>query len=111
MQGQARLDIIQNVSFKYVELLSLPFARSSEATARDSITFRYAKAKAQAAVVQSKLSELVQLVKVKNPSLLLALTQQKPGGGGGGPLMPALSSSTAGMRSAAPGATPSLGGR
>ena len=63
------------VQFKFVELLSLPFNRSNEETVRESISYRYAKVKTQAAVVQSKLQEVVALVKVKNPSLLLALTQ------------------------------------
>ena len=55
VQGQARLDIIQNVQFKFVELLSLPFSRSTEEATRQSITYRYAKVKAQASVVQAKL--------------------------------------------------------
>jgi hypothetical protein len=63
-----------------VELLSLPFSRSSEEHVRQQITYRYAALKRRLGRAQSRLQEVVQLVKLKNPSLLLALTQ---GGGGG----------------------------
>jgi hypothetical protein len=66
----------QNV--KFVELLSLPFSRSSEEHVRQQITYRYAALKRRLGRAQSRLQEVVQLVKLKNPSLLLALTQ---GGG------------------------------
>lgn len=106
--GLGRLDFIQNVSFKFVELLSVPFNRSADDTVREHITYRYRLAKAKLGVMTGRLSEVVSLVKVKNPSLLLQLTG-KPGapnsaatGGGGG----------AGAAAAANGpAQPKIGGR
>lgn len=83
--GQARLDFIQNVSFKFIELLSVMFGRSSDDTIRQQIAFRYNTQKSKVAVLQARLQDIVNLVKVKNPSLLLQL--QKPAGGGGGATM------------------------
>ena len=39
--GRARLDFIQNMEYKFVELLSGDFIASPEETVRQQITFRY----------------------------------------------------------------------
>lgn len=83
-EGAARLDFIQNVSFKFVELLSLPFARSPDDVVRAHIAHRYARVKAQLAVARGRLHEVVSIVRLKNPSLLLALTTPARAGGSGG---------------------------
>ena len=75
-EGQGRLDFIQNVSFKFIELLSVMFARSPDDTIRQQIAFRYNSQKSRVAVMQARLHDIVNIVKVKNPSLLLQL--QKP---------------------------------
>lgn len=59
------------------------FNRSADDTIRQQIAFRYNSQKSKVAVLQARLSDIVNLVKVKNPSLLLQL-QQKPGQGGAG---------------------------
>jgi len=82
--GQARLDFIQNVSFKFVELLSVNFARSSDDVVRQQIAFRYNSVKSKLAVLQARLQDVVNVVKIKNPSLLLQLQKPASGGGGGG---------------------------
>lgn len=83
-EGQGRLDFIQNVSFKFVELLSIPFARSSDDVIRQQIAFRYNAVKSKLGVMQSRLQDIVGLVKLKNPSLLLAIQKQPAGGAAGG---------------------------
>lgn len=75
-EGQGRLDFIQNVSFKFIELLSVMFARSPDDAIRQQIAFRYNSQKSKVAVMQARLHDIVNIVKVKNPSLLLQL--QKP---------------------------------
>ena len=87
-EGQARLDFIQNVSFKFVELLSLPFTRSPDDIVRAHVQFRYARVKAQLAASRQRLQEVVNLVKLKNPSLLLALTGPQAGARGGAATSP-----------------------
>jgi hypothetical protein len=78
----ARLDFIQNMEYKFVELMYCNCLRSPEEIVQNHITFRYNNMKQKLSFVQNRLQELTNLVKIKNPSLLLQL--QKHGGGGGG---------------------------
>eukprot|EP00919_Chromeraceae_sp_WS-2016_P031280 GHVR01073955.1.p2 GENE.GHVR01073955.1~~GHVR01073955.1.p2 ORF type:complete len:150 (+),score=69.88 GHVR01073955.1:403-852(+) len=71
--GQARLDFIQNMEYKFVELLSCDFAASVEDTVREQITFRYNSIKNKLQMMQTRMQDINALVKVKNPSLLLQL--------------------------------------
>ena len=71
--GQARLDFIQNIEYKFIELLSCDFFASSEEVVRQQITFRYNSVKSKLAVMQARLQDVSALVKVKNPSLLLQI--------------------------------------
>lgn len=75
MQGEndARLDFIQNLEYKFVELMSCTCERSPEEMVQRSITYRYNSIKHRMGVLQSRLYEIQNLVKVKNPSLLLQL--------------------------------------
>lgn len=73
--GRARLDFIQNMEYKFVELLSAMFVRSSDEVVRQQITYRYNAMKSRLAIMQARLTDVNNLVKVKNPSLLLQLTK------------------------------------
>ena len=75
--GRARLDFIQNIEYKFIELLSLDFVASSEECVRQQITYRYNSVKSKLAILQARLQDISALVKVKNPSLLLQL-QRNP---------------------------------
>ena len=75
--GRARLDFIQNIEYKFIELLSLDFVASSEESVRQQITYRYNSVKSKLAILQARLQDISALVKVKNPSLLLQL-QRNP---------------------------------
>mmetsp|Transcript_27406 Transcript_27406/g.66083 ORF Transcript_27406/g.66083 Transcript_27406/m.66083 type:complete len:241 (+) Transcript_27406:35-757(+) len=81
--GNARLDFIQNMEYKFVELLSCDFVASPEEVVRHQITFRYNSTKSKLALVQSRLKDVNGLVKSKNPSLLLQM-QKQPGARTGG---------------------------
>jgi hypothetical protein len=102
--GSARLDFIQNMEYKFVELLSCHFIPSPEDIIRRHITYRYSAVKHRNHLLQQRLqvrpasiaglSPLVRrpssltvqlplqdvnaLVKVKNPSLLLQLQRAPP---------------------------------
>ncbi|GLD94223.1 hypothetical protein PINS_up002834 [Pythium insidiosum] len=69
--GRARLDFIQNMEYKFVELLSVDFLRAPEDVIRQHITFRYNSMKTRLQVLQTRLHEVNSIVKTKNPSLLL----------------------------------------
>jgi len=71
--GQARLEFIQNMEFKFLELLSLDFLASPEELIRQNISFRYSLLKAKSQVLETKLKDVSALLKIKNPSLLLQL--------------------------------------
>jgi len=71
--GRARLDFIQNIEFKFIELLSLDFMASTEDMVRQQITFRYNAIKSKLAIMQARLQDISAVVKVKNPSLLLQI--------------------------------------
>merc|ERR1719301_64108 len=76
--GHARLDFIQNMEYKFVELLSCDFMASPEEVVRQQITFRYNSVKSKLALMQARLQDINALVKVKNPSLLLQLQKTPP---------------------------------
>ncbi len=71
--GTARLDFIQNIEYKFIELLSCDFMASSEDVVRQSITYRYNSQKSKVALMEARLKDVNALVKVKNPSLLLQM--------------------------------------
>lgn len=53
--GRARLDFIQNMEYKFIELLSVDFMRASEDMIRQHITFRYSSMKSRLQVLQTRL--------------------------------------------------------
>lgn len=74
--GRARLDFIQNMEYKFIELLSLDFLASTEEMVRQQITYRYNAVKSKLAIVQARLQDVNAAIKLKNPSLLLQLQRQ-----------------------------------
>lgn len=68
--GHARLDFIQNMEYKLVELLQLNFHASPEEVVRKNVVFRYNSTKSRLAMMEARLEAISALVKVKNPSLL-----------------------------------------
>lgn len=77
-EDRARLDFIQNMEYKFVELLSADFLRSSEDVVQKSITFRYNALKSRLLLMQNRLQDVSNLVKAKNPSLLLQMQKTLP---------------------------------
>ena len=71
--GQAHLDFIQNLEYKFLDLLSLDFMASNEEIIRQNITFRYNTLKARLIFMQNRLKDVSAIIKLKNPSLLLQL--------------------------------------
>mmetsp|Transcript_3906 Transcript_3906/g.3844 ORF Transcript_3906/g.3844 Transcript_3906/m.3844 type:complete len:99 (+) Transcript_3906:357-653(+) len=56
--GRASLDFIQNIEYKFVELLSLEFYASPEEMIRQQITFRYNSVKSKLALMSARLSDV-----------------------------------------------------
>ena len=78
----ARLDFIQNMEYKFVELMSCHFIRSPEEIVQHQITFRYNAVKTRLNMMQGRLEDVNNLVKLKNPSLLLQLQKSTTSWGG-----------------------------
>jgi hypothetical protein len=75
----ARLDFIQNMQYKFVELMYCECKRSPDEVVQHHITYRYNAMKQKLGVVQSRLQDITSLVKIKNPSLLLQLQKSTSG--------------------------------
>ena len=74
---QARLDIIQNMEYKFVELMSCDCEASPEQIVQHHITYRYNAMKQRLGIMQGRLQDINNLVKLKNPSLLIQLQKGK----------------------------------
>ena len=72
-EGTARLDFIQNIEYKFIELLSVDFVNSPDDTVRRQISYRYNALRAKLAMYESRLDTISNIIKVKNPSLLLQI--------------------------------------
>jgi hypothetical protein len=77
--NNARLDFIQNMEYKFVELMYCNCIRSPEDIVQNHITFRYNAMKQKLSLTQNRLQEITNLVKIKNPSLLLQLHKSSGG--------------------------------
>jgi len=73
LNTDARIDFIQNMEYKYVELLYCACVRSPHEVVQHHITYRYNDMKQKLSLARSRLLELNNLVKLKNPSLLLQM--------------------------------------
>ena len=71
--GSARLDFIQNIEYKYIELLSLDFVNSPDETVRKQISYKYNAVRTKLELVQNRIKAISNIVKAKNPSLLLQI--------------------------------------
>jgi hypothetical protein len=97
--NNARLDFIQNMEYKFVELMYCNCIRSPEEIVQNHITYRYNAMKQKLSLTQGRLQEITNLVKIKNPSLLLQLQKNinaASSGGGGHSGMSVTSSSMGG---------------
>lgn len=69
----ARLDFIQNIEYKFIELLSIDFVTSPDDTVKRQIGYRYTSLKTKLALMQDRINNINNIVKLKNPSLLLQI--------------------------------------
>lgn len=77
--GSARLDFIQNIEYKFIELLSLEFSNSPDDVVRRQIAYRYNSLKTKLSLMQDRINSISNLIKLKNPSLLLQIQKITPG--------------------------------
>jgi hypothetical protein len=73
--GTGKLDFIQNMEYKFVDLLSVRFIKSPAEFVKQMITFRFLSMKSELKKFQAKLAGVNNLIKARNPSLMLHLNR------------------------------------
>ena len=66
------------MEYKFIELLSCDCVASSEEMVRQNITYRYNSMKSKVQLMEARLKDVNNLVKIKNPSLLLQMQKAGP---------------------------------
>ena len=69
-EGTGRLDFIQNIEYKFIELLSIYFVNSPDDTVRKQIGYRYNALRTKMEMMQERIIAINNIIKIKNPSLL-----------------------------------------
>ena len=69
-EGTGRLDFIQNIEYKFIELLSVDFVNSPDDTVRKQIGYRYNALRTKMEMMQERIIAINNIIKIKNPSLL-----------------------------------------
>jgi len=69
--GSGVLSVIQLSEYKNLELLAIDCQPASEELVRQHITYRYGAAKSRISMMEGRLQDIAELVRMKNPSLLL----------------------------------------
>ena len=77
-EGKGKMDILQTTEFKNIELISFDFEVCGDEDIRQQITFRYGSLKSKLALMDGRLQDINELLRLKNPSLLLQM-QKNPG--------------------------------
>lgn len=67
------MDFIENMEYKFIEVLSLEFKAADETTNKQSVSYRFGIMKNRLNLVQSRLSDISTMIKLKNPSLLQSI--------------------------------------
>lgn len=71
--GDATLQMIQNLEFKFCELLALPFCESPENVVRQHVTYRYNAMRSRLSIMTAKLQDVQALVRVRDPQVQRSL--------------------------------------
>ncbi|KAM3147348.1 hypothetical protein pb186bvf_000599 [Paramecium bursaria] len=75
--GEARVDITQHTEYKDVELITFEFHSLEEDQIRVVISNRYQNLKSKLSQLEGKLRDINEVVKAKNPQLLLQMQKMK----------------------------------
>ena len=72
-EGTGRLDFIQNIEYKFIELLSFDFVNSPDDTVKKQISYKYNIIRTKLELMLNRIQSINNIVKSKNPSLLLQI--------------------------------------
>ncbi|KAI8466237.1 MAG: hypothetical protein J3K34DRAFT_524690 [Monoraphidium minutum] len=108
---RARLDFVQDLDFKFVELASLAFAACPDRVVRRAASARYHAARRRAAGLAAQLEGLAAAVKQRNPGLLVQFEQRWGAAAGGERERPAAPEAQPASPAAAAAGAPQAGAR
>lgn len=72
-----RLDIIENLEYKRIILLSLDFHELDNDSIKNYVIYRFTKVKMNKQIITKKLKDIFSLLKIKNPQLLNDLEKKE----------------------------------
>lgn len=72
-----RLDILENLEYKRIILLSLDFHELDEESIKNYVIYRFTKIKMNKQIISKKLKDVFSLLKIKNPQLLNELEKRE----------------------------------
>lgn len=72
-----RLDILENLEYKRIILLSLDFHELDEESIKNYVIYRFTKVKMNKQIINKKLKDVFSLLKIKNPQLLNELEKRE----------------------------------
>ncbi|KAL4504476.1 hypothetical protein ABPG72_009922 [Tetrahymena utriculariae] len=74
--GSGRLEINQETEYKNIEVMSFEFECSDDNFIRQVITYKYMSLKSKLSLMEGRLQDIHEIVRVKNPSLLLSIKKE-----------------------------------
>lgn len=73
------IEFVQNLEYKYLQLLNIDCESALDDQIRSNITYRYSTLKAKHTYLRNKLRDITAIIKLKNPSLLLTILKSQTG--------------------------------
>lgn len=74
-----RLDLLENIEYKRIELLSLEFEELDEESVKNYVTFRFTKIKMNKQIIEKKLKDVMCMTKLKNQNLWNEIVKKEIG--------------------------------
>lgn len=71
------IEFIQNLEYKFLQLLNLDCESANDDLIRANITHRFSTLKAKHTYLKNKLRDITAIIKLKNPGLLLMIQKNQ----------------------------------
>lgn len=78
-----RLDFIENIEYKRIELISFDFEELDSESIKNYVTYRFTKIKTKNIIMEQRLKDVLGIVKLKNPNMLGNIIKKITGQGSG----------------------------
>jgi hypothetical protein len=75
--SEHRLEIIENLEYKRIILLSLDFHELDDELLKNYVIYRFTKIKMNKQIINKKLKDVFSLLKIKNPQILMEIDKKE----------------------------------